>query len=131
MFKGRSFVAAFLGCSLGLSSAGCSGDSDGDDGAGGGGGGQTPALGTCDLRSLSLSCIELHDASAIDLVNQEEGCVEHGGDWSNDACSSDDLVGCCEYTFGNEFRECFYTGIARDPVAYCADTVSGVWTPAN
>jgi hypothetical protein len=130
MLNVRSLVVAYLGCSLGLFAAGCSGGSDGDDGAGGSGG-ETPALGTCDLRSLSLSCIELHDASAIDLVNQEEGCLERGGDWSNDACSGDDLVGCCDYTRGNEFRECFYTGIARDPVAYCADTVSGVWTPAN
>ena len=90
----------------------------------------TPAIGTCDRRSIAYACIELHDASPADLANQEEGCADASGAWSNDACSNDDLVGCCEYTFGNEFRECFYTGITRDPVAYCAD-FDGVWTPAS
>ena len=102
----------------------------GDD-EGGENGGSTPSVGTCDLRDVAQSCIELHDASAIDLENQEEGCLDRGGVWSNDACPTEELVGCCDYEFGNTFHECFYTGITPDPVVYCSDTVDGVWTPAS
>ena len=94
---------------------------------------QTPALGTCDLRSVQSTCIEIHDASSSDLDNQEEGCVDGGGDWSNDACPTEALVGCCEYEFGNSFRECFYVGSSTDGEAYCQMSIfegTGVWTPA-
>jgi hypothetical protein len=121
MPKRDSYEAVLLACALALATSAC-GDDDG--------GAETPPLGTCDLRSQANSCIELHDASAADLENQEEGCFDAGGAWSNDACPTEDLVGCCEYEFGNSFRECFYVGIMRDPEAYCADTVSGTWSPA-
>jgi hypothetical protein len=91
----------------------------------------TPALGTCDRRDSNRSCIELHAASSADLSNNEEGCLGANGAWSNAPCPTEELVGCCEYTFGNEFRECFYTGVAGDPVAYCMTWDDGVWTPAD
>lgn len=125
MRKERFLAAIGLAFSLSVFATGC-GDDDGGDG-----GDATPSVGTCDLRSLSQSCIELHDASAADLENQEEGCLTRGGDWSNDACPTEELVGCCDYEFGNTFHECFYVGIARDPMAYCMNDVDGVWTPAN
>ncbi len=122
----RQLVAAFgLVALLGTFVSACS-DDDGDDG-----GGSTPDVGTCDLRSLSHSCIELHDGSATDLSNQEEGCLDAGGEWSNDTCPMEELVGCCDYELGNTFHECFYTGVTSDPMAYCMNVVDGVWTPAN
>jgi hypothetical protein len=99
----------------------------GDDGEGE----STPSLGTCDRRAGNNGCIELHDASGIDMSNQEEGCLNANSDWSNDPCPTEELVGCCEYTFGNEFRECFYTGVATDPVLYCMSWDDGVWTPSD
>jgi hypothetical protein len=126
MQKQRLVVALSLVGVLGLFAGGCGGDDDED----GDGGGSTPSIGTCDLSGVSQSCIEVHDASAADLENQENGCLDAGGVWTNLECPTEDLVGCCDYEFGNTFHECFYTGIARDPVAYCADTVDGVWTPA-
>jgi hypothetical protein len=151
MRKPRFTVAASLVFLLGAFASGCGDDDEGDEGGedntggssgsgstggtgnggSGGSGGSTADVGTCDLRSVSQSCIELHDASAIDLQNQEEGCLDAGGIWTNLECPTDELVGCCDYEFGNTFHECFYTGIARDPVAYCTGTVDGVWTPAS
>ena len=112
---------------LALFASGCGddeGNEDGDDGS-------TPSVGTCDLSDVSQSCIELHDASAADLENQENGCLDAGGVWTNLECPTENLVGCCDYEFGNTFHECFYTGIMSDPVAYCTGTVDGVWTPAS
>ena len=134
MHKTR-FLATVVGLLLGTGMTACGGnddessDEDGNGGSGGSGN-PTPMLGTCDLRSVSSSCIELHEASAIDMENQENGCLNANGGWSNDVCPTEELVGCCEYTFGNDFRECFYVGVTRDPVVYCAD-FEGVWTPAT
>jgi len=94
---------------------------------------ETPALGTCDRRSVQSTCIEIHDASSIDLANQEEGCLDNDGDWSNETCPTEALVGCCEYEFGNSFRECFYVDSTADGEAYCQMPIfegTGVWTPA-
>ena len=127
MQKRRLGVALSLVGALALLASGCGDDADDDED----GGGNSGSSGTCDLRGISQSCIELHDASAADLENQEEGCLDAGGVWTNLECPTEDLVGCCDYELGNTFHECFYTGIARDPIAYCSTTVDGVWTPAS
>ena len=118
MMKRRFIVAVLLAWGLVVATTGC-GDDDG--------GGETPALGTCDLRSVSYTCIELHGASATDVDNQKAGCDENGGDWSTDACPTDQQLGCCEYEFGNAFRECFYTGTMADYEYYCIDMMDGTW----
>jgi hypothetical protein len=121
MSNARLLAAASLVLALGVMTSACGEDEEEE---------QMHGFGTCDLRNVSPSCIERHGATPTELASQEEACVDAGGDWSNDSCPNDDLVGCCEYTFGDEFRECFYTGTTRDPVAYCAD-FDGVWTPAS
>jgi len=111
-------VAAFSG--------GCGGGDDDDTDRMGG-------YGTCDLRAVSGTCIET-TASPQDIANQKAGCLDTGALWSVEPCpATPELVGCCEYTFGNEFRECFYEGSRHsDPVQYCATTVDGgVWTAAR
>jgi len=115
-------VMAGLTCLVSLSLAAC-GSGDDDDGD------TTPALGTCDVRSRSHSCIELQNANARNLESQESGCLDTGGTWSNAECPVEERLGCCEYTFGSHFRECFYTGITRDYEAYCAMFDDSVWTP--
>ena len=123
MKKGRLSAAVTLVCVFSVAATAC-GDDDDDGG--------TPAVGTCDLRMESHSCLELHGASAIDFENQKDGCIENGGAWSTDPCPVNDLVGCCDYTFGNTFHECAYTGVEGDPEALCTgDPVHGVWTPAG
>jgi len=92
---------------------------------------ETPTLGTCDLRSVFDYCIEVHSASPGDFENQVDACAEAGGDWSTDACQSDELIGCCDYVHGNEFRQCFYVGYTGDAEGFCTDGLAGVWTPAN
>jgi hypothetical protein len=121
MTKRRLAVAALLAGGLAVASGGCGDDDEA---------GETPALGTCDLRSVSHHCIELHEPSASDFENQKEGCAERDGKWSSDVCPTEALVGCCDYEFGNVFRECFYTGVTTDAEMYCSETVHGVWTPA-
>jgi hypothetical protein len=122
MRKMRFLVAT--GIALCAFSTGCGDDDESDGGA-------TPSVGTCDRRATAEQCIELHDASAIDMENQEEGCLDNGGDWSNDACPTEELIGCCDYVFGNSFHECFYVGYAADPIPYCETDMDGVWTPAS
>jgi hypothetical protein len=88
-----------------------------------------PTYGTCDLRAEHHSCIE-ETAPARTIADQHAGCDDAGGIWSEDACPADELIGCCTYTFGNEFRECFYPGSeGNDPEGYCASWDDGVWTP--
>jgi hypothetical protein len=111
-------VTAFLACSGG----------DDDDESGGTGG-----YGTCDRRAQAHSCIEI-TASPRNVANQKDGCLDADGSWSTTPCpDADDLIGCCEYTFGNRFRECFYAGAATaDPEAAClAMFDDAVWTPAD
>jgi hypothetical protein len=122
MTERRLIVAVLLLWAPAVVLLGC-GDDDEKGGA--------EARGTCDLRAVSHKCIELHDASSIDFENQKDGCNENDGEWSTDACPSEELIGCCDYEFGNTFRECFYTGITSDYEAYCRDTVDGVFTPAT
>jgi hypothetical protein len=122
MRKSRFLVGLVISFSAFV--AGCSDDEESD-------GGETPSVGTCDLRAINQKCIELHDASAIDMENQEEGCLDAGGGWSNDACPAEELIGCCDYVFGNDFHECFYVGYAADPIPYCETDMDGVWTPAT
>ena len=103
----------------------CGGGDDDDDGGGTGG------YGTCDLRVQHSSCIEA-TGSPASIAEQKEGCLDANGVWSTSPCpAADDLIGCCEYTFGNSFRECVYEGTTKDPVAYCAMFDDGVWTPAG
>jgi hypothetical protein len=128
MIAVRSFALLILVGSVGIVATAC-GD-DGDDGEGGGG----DMLGTCDRRDSAFHCIERRGAPAA-IEDQEDGCDQAGGSWSNEPCPSEDLVGCCEYTFGDRYRECFYVGTAvDDPEGYCtgmAGFEDAVWTPAN
>ncbi len=92
-----------------------------------------PDIGTCDLRTTRSSCIELHGGSSGDLENQEAGCLDASGEWSNAACPTSNLLGCCDYDMGNAFHECFYQGHASSLQALetaCAD-LDGTWTPAS
>jgi hypothetical protein len=122
MLKHRVLAGVLLAVSCLFVVTACGDDDEGES---------TPALGTCDRRVGNDSCIELHDASGIDMSNQEEVCLDANGNWSNDPCPTEELVGCCEYTFGNQFRECFYAGAVADHVAYCMTWDDGVWTPAD
>ena len=122
-----SRTIAGLGVAVFLVGA-CGGGDDDDDTSGGTGG-----YGTCDLRSKFGSCIEA-TGSPRSIADQKTGCLDAGGLWSTEPCpTTAELVGCCEYTFGNAFRECFYEGSKNtDPVGYCATTFDdGVWTPAE
>lgn len=110
----------FVLVSLSLAACGSDDEDDGD---------ATPALGTCDLRSTRHTCIELKDATARNLEAQEDGCLDGGGTWSNAECPVAERLGCCEYTFGSDFRECFYVGITADYEAYCANFDDSAWTP--
>jgi len=88
-------------------------------------------FGTCDLRAVRSSCIESTGPSAS-IENQIEGCADAGGTWTTGTCPDEALIGCCSYTFGLEFRECFYEGTASmDPEAYCATWEDGVWVPGG
>ena len=85
--------------------------------------------GTCDLRAVQSTCIE-STGPAPSIANQETGCLDAGGSWSESPCPDAD-VGCCTYTFGLDFRECWYTGTAnQDPAASCAQ-FDGTWTPGT
>src|SRR5262250_1105442 len=118
MLAGRLLVRGLLalGLSLGVVACGGGDDSSGDGGA---------THGTCDLRSVGFSCIE-RSGTPAGIEDQKSGCLDAGGLWSNDPCPTEDLVGCCDYTFGDPYHECFYTGITRDPVAYCMMWDDGV-----
>ncbi|HWP09519.1 MAG TPA: hypothetical protein VNN72_27450 [Polyangiaceae bacterium] len=107
--------------------AACGGGDDDDDSGSGTGG-----YGTCDLRADYGSCIEA-TGSPRSIADQKDGCVQASGLWSLAPCpTTAELIGCCEYTFGNRFRECFYEGTkSTDPVGYCTMSFDdGVWTPA-
>jgi hypothetical protein len=113
-----------------LASALSCGSGDDDSGSGGTGG-----YGTCDLRTLQETCIEA-TGSPRSIADQKTGCLDHDGSWSTEPCpSTPELIGCCQYTFGNKFRECFYDGTPQtDPEGYCTDQSiwsDGVWTPAK
>jgi len=91
--------------------------------------------GTCDRRAQVESCIEA-TGSPRSILDQKDGCLAAKGSWSTSACpSTPELIGCCEYTLGNRFRECFYQGVAiTDPEMYCLGQsffTDGVWTPAS
>lgn len=121
MNRARTVTAVLLACALGALLTAC-----GDDE-----GGETPERGTCDLRDVDSYCIELHGANSTNLDAQEDACLDAGGSWSNDECPTELLVGCCDYTLGNDFHQCFYEGTARDPEAYCMMFDDGVYTPAD
>ncbi len=94
-----------------------------------------PTYGVCDLRTLQETCIEVN-GSARDIVNEQSACAKAPGTWSSNPCpTTPDLIGCCDYTFGDKFHECFYQGTPQtDPVGYCTSTMlwsDGVWTPAG
>ena len=114
---------------VGCGTLACGGDDDGDDSGAGGSSSNAGTFGTCDLKSVRQSCIESTGPRAS-IENQQEGCLDAGGSWTTSECPDDMLLGCCSYTFGLEFRECFYEGTASsDPEAYCATWDDGVWTP--
>jgi hypothetical protein len=94
-----------------------------------GGSGGSATYGTCDMPATS-KCIE-STGPAPSIGNQRTGCADAGGSWSSDPCPTANLVGCCSYTFGLQFRECFYTGAGTtNPEIYCTMTWDdGVWTP--
>jgi hypothetical protein len=124
----RALRIAALGCVSLLAFAACGG---GDDDAASTSG----TYGTCDLRSVQETCIEA-TGSAPSIVDQKNGCLQAKGAWSTNACpTTAELIGCCTYTFGNKYRECFYQGTPQtDPVGYCLDKShwpDGVWTPAG
>ena len=127
MIDARAFVRLFFVGSLGCCVAACGDDGD-DDGGG------ASALGTCNRNDTEFHCIERRGTAAA-IADQEEGCDRVGGEWSNEPCPEEDLVGCCEYTFGDPFRECFYVGTdIADPEGYCTGTAGfedPVWTPAS
>jgi hypothetical protein len=110
---------------LGVFSTACGSDDENDSG---------PHQGTCDLRSVDFHCIE-RKGTAPAIADQKDACLEAGGGWSSERCpATAELIGCCEYVYGDEFRECFYEGTTRDAEAYCADSRfegTGVWTPAS
>ena len=86
--------------------------------------------GTCDRIALVGGCIE-STGTAIDIVNQKKGCQDAGGTWTSEPCPDANQVGCCTYTFGMDFRECWYTSsTTADPQAACATMQGSVWTPA-
>jgi hypothetical protein len=122
------FAPRALACvGLALVFAGCGGGDD-DSGA------PQPTSGTCDLRARQETCIEV-SGTAPSIANEKNGCAMYGT-WSSDPCPmTADLIGCCTYTFGSKFHECFYSGTPqKDPEAYCTDTAlwsDGVWTPAG
>jgi hypothetical protein len=122
----KAMLIRALGVVLfGVALTACSGDDDDSSGAGG--------YGTCDLRETRHTCIEA-TGSPRSIVDQKSGCLDSSGEWSTNACpDAVDLVGCCEYTFGNSFRECFYAGAATaDPEAACLGMFDdGVWTPSD
>src|SRR5262245_5275892 len=93
------------------------------------GGADSANYGTCDMPAMS-KCIE-STGPTPSIRNQQTGCADAGGSWSSDPCPTANLIGCCTYTFGLKFRECFYTGAATtNPETYCTSTWDdGVWTP--
>jgi hypothetical protein len=111
--------------------ASCGGGDDDDEASDG-----ATKPGTCDLRELQGTCIETLNAPTRFLLDQQQACLDNMATWSREVCpETTELIGCCEYTFGNAFRECFYQGTSRsDPEAYCLSTdlwSDGVWTPAG
>lgn len=109
-----------LGCLLSALVLGCSGD-DAD---------ASPTYGTCDRSEVALTCIE-STGPAQDIENQRQGCLAAAGTWTSDACPAANLVGCCTYDYGLEFRECFYVGTTiAEPEGYC-DSFFGTWTPGQ
>src|SRR5262245_61541729 len=110
MSKTRFLATAFVTVSLAAGVPACGSDDEGKSGA---------THGTCDLRNDHFSCIERNGTAAA-IEDQKQGCLDAGGSWSNDPCPSEDLVGCCSYTFGDEFHECFYVGSTVDGPTYCA-----------
>jgi hypothetical protein len=125
MRKARLLATAFAVFCLGVGAIACS-DDDADE--------PGPNHGTCDLRSVQSTCIERKGTPSA-ITDQKDACLGNEGSWSSDSCpTTDDLIGCCEYVYGDEFRECFYVGTTSDPEAYCASPMfegTGVWTPAG
>jgi hypothetical protein len=125
MITVRSLVLFVLVGSVALVATACGDDDEG---------GSSETLGTCDRRDTDFHCIERRGTPAA-IEDQEDGCDQAGGTWSDEPCPSEDLVGCCEYTFGDRYRECFYVGTSvPDPEDRCLSTEEfedAVWTPAN
>jgi len=114
-------VAALVLVSVALSACG---DDSTDDAA------PAPTYGTCDRITWVGGCIE-STGTPINIANQKKGCEDAGGTWSSNPCPALDQVGCCTYTFGMDFRECWYTNsTTTDPQASCATMDGSVWTPA-
>jgi hypothetical protein len=90
-----------------------------------------PALvqGTCDLRSVNASCVEVTDGAAVVAMSQMT-CLLNGGIWSDTPCPTQALVGCCSYSATSSYRDCSYVGAAGNPQAECAMIEGAIWTPA-
>jgi hypothetical protein len=97
----------------------------------GGAGGTDPALvhGTCDLRTVNASCLEVTDGANVVAMAQMT-CLLNGGTWSDVPCPAMALVGCCAYSATSTYRDCSYSGAPGDPAAACAMIQGAVWTPA-
>jgi hypothetical protein len=83
----------------------------------------------CDLPD-NFSCIE-HSGSKDEISAWKSACSDNHGVSGSGSCSDEDLIGCCTYTFGGTFHECFYEGFEADPEAYCGTYDDGVWEPAT
>ena len=89
-----------------------------------------PTYGTCDRVALVGGCIE-STGPAPSIANQKTGCEDAGGTWTSEPCPDADQLGCCTYTFGLDFRECWYSNTSvADPETTCATMDESVWTPA-
>jgi hypothetical protein len=87
--------------------------------------------GTCDRVMLVGGCIE-STGPQPSITNQHQGCTEAGGTWSTSQCPAANLVGCCQYTFGLDFRECWYKNSpTTNPQASCAKMTGSTWSPAQ
>jgi hypothetical protein len=84
---------------------------------------------SCDFPD-AFHCTET-SGSSRDISDWKDACSAGGGSPSGHSCSDANLIGCCSYTFGGEFTECFYDGFASDPEAYCALFSDSVWDPAT
>ncbi|HTQ07238.1 MAG TPA: hypothetical protein VMI54_25450 [Polyangiaceae bacterium] len=123
------FALRALACvSVALTLAACGGGDDDSSSP-------SATFGVCDLRTLQETCIEV-TGTPNQLVSEKSACEQAPGTWSSNRCpTTPDLIGCCDYTFGEKFHECFYQGTPRtDPVDYCTNSMlwsDGVWTPAG
>ncbi len=99
------------------------------------GGGSAETSGTCDWTAVASrkTCLEQSGPAAA-IADQRAGCESTSGTWGSSPCPVNaDLLGCCTYHFGLDFRECFYDGRVpprpTDPEFLCTSApVNGAWT---